>query len=239
MASPAYEQILSIQALDLSLRQHRHRIANHPIRERIAEIDGRLAEHDASAAEVEERRHALQREQKRMEDEVATIEAKRADIDGKLYGGEVTASKELLALQDEAAQLLDRQRAIEDQQLELMETAEEIDGELGALAEQRSGAAGEREAADAELRTDVAHIEAEIVRVETERADAAGPANQELLARYESLREEFDGVAVARLVNGGCDGCHIQLSAVAVDQAMKMPEDAVVSCEECGRLLVR
>ena len=60
-----------------------------------------------------------------------------------------------------------------------------------------------------------------------------------MLASYEELREQFGGQPVARLVGANCDGCHIQLSAVAVDRIGKMPEDAVVTCEECGRLLVR
>jgi predicted nucleic acid-binding Zn-ribbon protein len=72
-----------------------------------------------------------------------------------------------------------------------------------------------------------------------QRADAAEPASADLLARYEQLSAQFDGVAVARLENGACDGCHIQLSAVAIDRLAKASDDAVVTCEECGRLLVQ
>lgn len=239
MASQSYEQILQIQALDLSIAQLRHRRENHPAKAKMAEIDAQLAEHDAAVAVIDEERRELTKQQKRLEDEVATVTAKRTDIDNKLYGGEVTASKELLALQDEAASLLARQTAMEDDDLVIMEQVEEVDSRLGVLAEARTAIEKERAEHELLFNTAVSEIEAEVTTIEAERATSSGTANAELLASYETLRGQFDGVAVARLVGSSCDGCHMQLSAVAVDQIGKMPEDAVVTCEECGRLLVR
>ncbi len=245
MASPAYELILEIQAIDLDVDRLRHRAATHPERENLARIDEELAELDGQAAEVEERRHQVERDRKRLEDEVATIQARRGEIDGKLYGGEVTASKELLALQDEAGSLLDKQTALEDEELELMEQLEELGGDLSNRAEQRSEIEARRASAQSDLDAALADVEAEVADLERRRGEAVSPDPgtvqgwDELLPRYESLRSQYDGVPVARLVDSHCDGCHIQLSAVAVDQLGKLPEDAVVTCEECGRLLVR
>lgn len=245
MASPAYELILEVQALDLSVDQLRHQAATHPDRERVAEIDARLAAHDAEVAEVESARHELERQRKRLEDDVATIQARRTEIDGKLYGGEVTASKELLALQDEAASLLGKQNALEDDELELMEQLELRSGDLATRAEGRSELEAERATAQASLDAALATIEAEIAAADQQRSAKAAPEPgsvqgwPELVSRYDELRAQYDGIPVARLVGSRCDGCHIQLSAVAVDQLSKMPDDAVVTCEECGRLLVR
>ncbi len=239
LASQSYEQILNIQSLDLAVRQLRHRIDAHPARQRMAELDEDLAGHDASAAEVEQAKRELEKRQKRIEDEVALVADKRRDIDGKLYGGEITASKELLALQAEADSLLKRQTEMEDDDLVIMEELEDLDGKLAVMAEARASIEQERTASDQELQAAVAEIEVEIATVSADRESSAGSANAELLERYEALREQFGGVAVARLVGSSCDGCHMQLSAVAVDQIGKMPEDAVVTCEECGRLLVR
>ncbi|MDH3682439.1 MAG: C4-type zinc ribbon domain-containing protein [Acidimicrobiia bacterium] len=239
MASPAYEQILEVQALDLNLTQLRHRLVTHPLRQQVAAAQKAVHDVQEVSGEIEDRRHQLDRNLKKLSDEVETIEAKRTQVDGKLYDGSVTGTKELLALQDEAAGLLDRQRGLEDQELEIMEQLELIDAELAsARAELETAEAASRNVDD-ELRAAAAEIEAEIEAVEQERARTAAPAVPELLARYEALSGQFDGVAVARLVDGRCDGCHMQLSAVAVDQLGKAPEDAVVTCEECGRLLVR
>ena len=239
MASPAYEQILQVQAFDLNLSQLRHRHANHPIRQELASASADLAAADAVVAEVEERKHTLDREQKRYSDEVELIEAKRTEIDGKLYDGSVTASKDLLALQDEAAALLARQRGIEDQELEIMEQLESVGSELVAARAVVADAEAAVQTATDALAAATAELDAEIEVVVGQRADAAEPAPADLLARYEQLSSQFDGVVVARLENGACDGCHIQLSAVAIDRLSKAPDDAVVTCEECGRLLVQ
>jgi predicted nucleic acid-binding Zn-ribbon protein len=59
------------------------------------------------------------------------------------------------------------------------------------------------------------------------------------MARYEQLRPKFGGVAIARLVGGRCDGCHLALAQAALERIRSAPPDALVECEECGRLLVR
>lgn len=239
MASEAYEQILHIQSLDLTLTQLRHRIDHHPARSAIADVDASLAEHDAEVAQVAEKKNELERIQKRLEDEVALIDDRRKDIDGKLYGGEVTASKELLALQDEAASLLEKQTGLEDENLEIMEQVEAVEETMAGLATARSTLEAARSEHDATLNAAVGEIEREMASVSAQRDQAADSANPEILERYESLKGQFAGQPVARLVGSNCDGCHMQLSAVAVDQIGKMPDDAVVICEECGCLLVR
>ncbi len=239
MASPAYEKILDVQALDLSLTQLRHRHANHPTRQTLSELNSEREQMMVVGAGINERHHDLERQRKRFEDEAALIKDRHEGINNKLYGGEVTASKELLALQDEAASLKEQQTGLEDQELELME-------ELDAVSSERSDHNGKLQSLDdrigsseQDLAGQLSELESEIVEVEANRLAAAGEADPSLLEQYEKLRPQYDGVTVARLTNGSCDGCHIQLSAVALDQLMKSAEDAVVTCEECGRMLVR
>ena len=75
--------------------------------------------------------------------------------------------------------------------------------------------------------------------MEAARAEAASAVPVELMTTYEGLRVDFGGVAVARLSGATCDGCHMTMSAVAIDRIKKLPDDAVVTCDECGRLLIR
>ncbi len=239
MASAAYQQILQVQDLDLAITQLRHRVAHHPLRADLAGAEAEVAAAAAQIDEIEGRRAVLDRDLNRLGDETATLEAKRTASDAKLYDGSVTATKELLAIQEEVANLAERQRAVEDDQIVLMEEIEVLDGELAAVRTEHDRVSEMAETVRATLTETVAEIEAEIAETEGARARAAAPAVPELLARYEELAGQYDGVAVARFHDGRCDGCHMQLSAVAVDQLAKAPDDAVVTCEECGRLLVR
>ena len=215
MASPAYEQILAIQAFDLHVRQLEHRHRSHPIRDQLTALDADIAELDEQLADIAERHHDVERQRKRLEDEAAIMADRRTGIDRKLYGGEVTASKELLALQDEAAMLLSKQTELEDQELELMEALEGVEGERAAASERRREFDERRATIQAELDAELAEVEAEARTMSDHRIEAATAADPALVASYESRKDQFDGVAVARLVNGACDGCHIRLSAVA------------------------
>ncbi|MGH1503587.1 MAG: zinc ribbon domain-containing protein [Acidimicrobiales bacterium] len=239
MTDPAQAQLLVVQGFDTTLLQLAHKHANHPLRAELAAVQAELAPMLAEAVEIEARRHEVERARKRLDDEVAGVEARRGEIDAKLYDGSVTATKDLLALQDEAAQLLERQRSMEDDELELMEQIEEADGELAAAAERRRSTEERITALEAELAVALDGVAAEQATTEAERSDAAASVTPDVLTRYDRLREDLGGVAVARLVGSTCDGCHMSLSAVQLDEIKREPEDAVVHCEECGRILVR
>lgn len=235
----ALGDLLHLQGHDTRADQLRHRLAHLPEREAYAEHDRRLAEHDRAQGTLEARRAELQRDQKRIEDEVASVEAKAAEVDRTLYSGTVTSPRELQALQDELAALRRRQRQLEDRVLELMEQVEPLDAELAAGATTRRELEERgRALADALAEAERA-ITAELEAVLAEREAIAATVPADLLARYDTLRAQLQGIAVAPLTGGSCGGCHLQLSAVELDRIRRQPPDALVTCEECGRLLVR
>jgi len=178
------------------------------------------------------------REQKRIEDEVATVETHAADVNKKLYSGSVTAPKELQALQDDFDSLKRRQTVLEDQVIELMEQAEPLDEELAALGRRQAELEQAGTAATVALAEVEAEVRAELARVTAEREVAVGEVPAELVAEYDRLRPQFAGIAVARLVGTNCHGCHLSLSSMALDRIRKMPPDALVLCDECGRILI-
>lgn len=239
MTDPAQAQLLVLQEFDTSLLQLAHRHAHHPLRTDLEDARSALEPMLAEAAEIEARRHDLERARKRLDDEVSGVESRRAEIDGKLYDGSVTATKDLLALQEEAKHLLERQTSMEDDELELMEQIETADGELAAAAERRRSTEERITALEAELAVALEAVEAEQTSVADERAGAAAAVPPELLARYDRLRADLGGVAVARLVGSTCDGCHMTLSAVGLDEIKRLADDAIAQCEDCGRILVR
>jgi predicted nucleic acid-binding Zn-ribbon protein len=227
--SDSLHRLLDLQDRDLHADQLRHRRATLP--ERAALADGRraLAELDAARPAVVERLGALERSQRRLEDEVASLVDKQAVEGTKLYSGTVTSPRELQAMQDEIATLARRQGMLEDELLEIMEQTEPVQAELAELDRQRGGIAFEIERVSAAL------AEA----VEGERQAIAAELPDELLATYEKLRARLGGVAVARLEGSQCLGCHLSLPATEVDTIRHAAPDAVVTHEECGRILVR
>lgn len=232
------ERLLLVQQHDTEADQLRHRLNALPERDR---LDAKMAEItaiEATVAELTERRDAIRRDLKRLEDEVATVEARRAETDAKLYGGAVNAARELQALQDELASLKRRQTSLEDDELELMEAAEPLDAQLQRLAAEQAAADQEATALTAALAEAETSVSAHLERALSARVVSIEGIDDDLVAEYERLRRELGGVAVARLAGTSCGGCHLSLSAVEVDRIRKTPAGAMVHCEECGRILV-
>lgn len=238
MAEPALEALLDVQALDLSLDQLRHR------RDTLASRrDQRSAERAAVDIEhqlvpVRETAAALGRSGKRLEDEVATVEAKAADVDRRLYSGQVSAPRELQAMQDDVESLRRRVRQLEDALLEVMEEAEPVGQQEGRLVEQRLALEAEAARHAAAATVSEAEIDDEIASVEGRRSGLVAVVPPELLGEYERLRVRLGGEGVARLDGNRCTGCHLTLPAKEVEAVRRAPAGSVPHHEECGRILV-
>ena len=236
---PSLDQLLVLQEHDTTLEQLEHRRATLPERDQAAALTSELASVDARLAEVGGRRDEVARTQKRLEDEVATVETKAGEVNAKLYGGSVTSPRELQALQDDEHALKRHQTTLEDKVLEQMELAVPLDVELGELASRRAALADQITTTEAQITVAEAEIDVRLDEVRAEREALAATLEAGLVEQYEQLRHDLGGIAVAPLVGSNCGGCHLTLSAVELDRVRHQPEGTLVFCGECGRLLVR
>ena len=222
MSDDHFQRLLAVQDHDSRIDQLRHRLDTLPERAALAARQSeckRLAEQRET---MQVKQLELQRNLKRNEDELAALEDRTKREHNRLYSGEVTGTRELLTLQEEVDGLRSRCSAMESDALELMEAIEGIESDVVTLGTSL-------DTADAEV------ISAQQQLTEAEAADVPEAA----MASYESLRARMGGVAVARLRNGTCEGCHLALSAMELDRIRHAPADELCHCEECGRILVR
>ncbi len=233
------DALFAVQDEDVARGQLEHRQSHLPERTALNEAE---AIRQATVTEVE--RIGLERldhahRQKRYEGEVVAVEARLADLDGKLYGGAITSPKEATSLQGEMVHLRKRQDDLEGQVLEIMELIEPLDAELLALA-----AAGEsQDAIVVAARTLLDETEAAIaddLAASAERRSAAvAEVPDEVLARYEKGRPSFGSSAVVRFSGSDCSGCPYSMPAVEADRVKSMEAGTLTDCSECGRLVVR
>lgn len=233
----ALQDLLVVQQLDTAADQVRHRRSHHPARADLAAATADLAalQRDLDAAEAV--RAGIADRQAALEREVAGLQAKRGQVARKLATG--TVPKELQALSDEADSLARHQSALEDQVLACMEEAEPVEERLAALAERRTAVDDRAAAARVTLAEVEAACDAELADLAARRVVALTTVAPALLTRYESMRPKLGGVAVASLVQGRCTGCNLQVPASELEDLRAQPADALVVCEQCGRLLVR
>lgn len=231
--------LLDVQAHDLAADQLRHRRATLPERLALAEQEAAIARLDIEVDELRARLADLDRSQRRIEDEVATLAAKGEAENKRLYSGTVTSPRELQAMQEEIDGLARRQRDLEDNVLEIMEAGEPVREEVDRLESVREERAAEAARLGEVIAAGEAEIDAELAVVLGERDGIAADVPDDLLTMYERLRDRLGGVGVARLDGIQCTGCHLSLPATEVDAIRHATPGNVVFHEECGRILVR
>ena len=242
------ERLLELQALDTRIAQLEHREAQLPEREELRLLEREAPGVDTRVATAEQHHGDLERLRRRYDDDLGSVLAKRDREPELLYSGRVTAVRELQSLEEEVAALGRRQRVVEDKLLEVMEQLESADATLGELRAARGELTAGIDATRERLAAASAEITAECDAVRSDRAAAAQEVAADLLDRYERLRTQIGGVAVARLEGTSCLGCYLTLPLMEVDRLRRLPDvgeapsggvdKGSATCLSCGRILV-
>jgi len=238
MASEELQTLLDLQALDTSIDQSRHRRATLPERSALEDLERRRQQVRAALDAAVAARDEVAGRQEVLETELATAERRSGEVSRRLYSGEVSASRELQAMSEELDSLKARVSAIEDQILEVLEEREPLDGLAGDHESQLAALDTERDTATAALAEAEGALDADIAGLEAQRQEAAARVAPSLLPQYERLRARLGGVAVSRLVGDRCDGCHLTLPATELDRIRHLRPGELVTCDQCGRILV-
>ena len=235
----AYDDLLTLQTHDSAVDRLRHRRATLPER---AELEAKRAAHgelEAQRLEVAARRDAELREERRLEDEVRSLEAKAKAVDQKMYSGTVSSPKELQAMQADVEQLQRQAREREDEELEVLVRREALDEEVTGIEAAQAALVAEMQALLAAVGAQEREIDADLATEEAARAALSPGIPESALRLYEQIRVANKGVGAARLVGMNCQACHLALPATEVDRIRHLPADELVRCEHCGAILVR
>ncbi|HEX2849156.1 MAG TPA: C4-type zinc ribbon domain-containing protein [Acidimicrobiales bacterium] len=234
-----FETLLAVQARDTTIDQLHHRRDTLPERAELTATQSAIASIDLERAELQARLDEIGGRETDAERSIRDSEARIAAIDKRMYSGEVSASRDLQAMATEIDSLKARISALEDVALAALDEREPFDEALAALDARR----GDLVAKAADLAAAIADAEValdtEIASETQARATIAGDVPTELLATYERLRARLGGIGAARLEGGRCTGCHLSLPATEVDRIKHEPPDALLFCDQCGRILVR
>jgi len=235
-ASPADQRrLLDIADLDARIRQAEGTRKNPPQAARVNELLARRQELSQELATRLGARDDLRAELARVESDVAVVDARRARDTERLAA--TSNVKEAQGYESELASLARRKSDLEDAELEVMERLEQAEA---AVAEQEALIA-ETNKQGAELSAEgkrvVAEASAALESATRDRAAIADTIPADLLALYDRLATRNAGAALLR--RGTCEGCHMVLAGTDLQAVRQAAEDAVVTCPECGCILVR
>lgn len=217
----------------------RQQVANPPEAGELERLAAERLQVDGRVGDLQVQVDDLSRAQRKADDDVEQVKARRVRDQQRLDSGSITNPKDLASLQHELVSLDRRIGELEDAELEVMEQLEAAqDGLAGARARLTEIDGGAEELTGARDRR-VAALREEGAGVARQRAQAVDGMPADLLGLYEKLRAQKGGVGVALLRARRCGGCSLDLNSGDLATISKQPPDEVVRCEECGRILVR
>lgn len=225
-------KLFRLQQLDTQLDQARKRLAE--IAAELAE-DAVLQEAQATRSAAQHANHSADNDLRAAGEEAKAVRTKLKENQDQLYGGRVSNPKELQDLQNEAEALTRQLAALEDLELEKLAASEAAGASLQAAEGTLEGVIALRGAEAQTLGAEQAELEAEVTRLEGDRAPALNGIEAEPLELYTQLRASKAGLAVAKLSGDSCSACGMELSA-ALQQAARDPGQ-LARCGACKRIL--
>ncbi|WP_020014228.1 zinc ribbon domain-containing protein [Promicromonospora sukumoe] len=231
-------RLLEVQALDTRAQQLEHQRKSLPALTQLTELDGRIADLRASLVESRTRVADLKRELTKAEGDVEQVRNRAARDQQRLDTGSVSA-KDAVALTDELRSLAARQAALEEVELDVMERLDAHEDALAKVEAANDELVAEKTKVEGERDKGWADLDAQAAALAASRVTAVDGLDAGLVALYEKLRAQLGGTGAAVLNGNRCDGCRMDLPPVDLDKIRSAAPDAVVRCEECGRILVR
>lgn len=239
-ASPeAQLRLLELADIDAELTRIEHRRRGLPEHAELERLEARDAELRDSIAALTAQNSDLKREQAKAEADVEQVRA-RIDRDrNRLDSGMVNSPRELENLQSEVQSLHRRQSDLEEVVLDVMERLETAQSTLTQATAEREQLVTELASVGGARDTALGELGERSVKSSDRRVEVTAATPAELLGLYDKLRAQHGGVGAAALRLRRCQGCNLTLNTVDLNAIRAAPEDEVLRCEECRRILVR
>lgn len=230
----SFADLLDLQDVDLDIDRLLHNRSTLPILD-----DYRAAHETASAVKqhldgLEDEMATASRDLDKAEGELEILEEKLEREERRLFAGGMSA-RETENMRNEVISLRSKQSEMEDLVLGLIEAREELEQRVKAARSDFEAKAEEESKFEAEVAQEWRKIDGELARREGRKSEIVPLIPPDMLAMYDRLRESKQGVAIGRLVDGICGGCHLALSAA---EQLEVAADDPPRCLHCRRILV-
>ncbi len=224
-------QLLRIQELDQRLSRLRKELEQVPARQE--QIRQRLRDREAAWQKAEANWKATQVEIRNLDNEAESARGTVQRLRQQQF--EVKTNEAYRALLHEIELWTQKIRQIEDAELEAMERAERLRGQVEAFRKDVEAERKRVEAECAELERRAEAVRSEVEALEAEIRSLEGAVDSKWVERYRRIRAHVGDLALAAVEGGACGGCHMRLPPQSVHDARR--GDQITTCAFCGRVL--
>ena len=230
MASPDLRRLWKLHQIDVAIQEIRNRAAHLDVGKHLAvelnALNDQLANSESKRLRTEQQ--DLELTQKSVSDKIAKFES-------ELYGGKIVNPREVEAYEKELGILRKQRVELDDRILAIMEAlpshqaaADKLDA---AIAEKKKQLLDLQRKAMATK----TQLEADFKTKTAQRPEVAKDQNPAILAKYEQIRKNHNGIGMAEVVHKKqCGACGTMLPVRTLQACL---DDKTVTCETCHRIL--
>lgn len=223
--------LTELQALDSQIYQLRKEKENLPLE--IIRLQNNFNDKQKSLGQYEDKLRTLQLKRKEKEVELETKEASIKKYQAQLF--QVKTNKEYSALLQEIENLKADNSVLEEEILKILDDTDVIRIEVAqkkeALAQEEKRVNQEKERINGQVKV----IAQKLEELNSQRVKITPKLEGKILAHYERVLKNKDGLALVSVESNSCQGCHINLPPQVINE-VKMRE-RIVTCESCARIL--
>jgi predicted nucleic acid-binding Zn-ribbon protein len=207
-------------------------LRNSPV---LAQLQIELRASSTKYIEANNKADGLKLELKRVETDLATVEQRIKRDNNTLHS--TGSARDAMAIQNELKSLAKRKGDLEEVSLELMEQLAVAQSELEVHVLERSRIEANLKAETEALQATAAKLISGMSLRTADRKQLADRIPVELLEIHQAKSRR--GVPVGRLTHRECGACNMTITAAALQELLNAPADELISCPECGAILVR
>jgi uncharacterized protein len=230
---PAIPHLIDLQRVDQQITGLRAELESFP--KRIRETDSKLSGARAEVAAAKQAQTQVVAERKKFEFEVQQWKDRARKY--RDQSGSVKTNEAFKALQHEIANAEAEISRAEDQQLNVMMAAEEVERRVkmadARLKEAEQAAASERKQIEAQGVEKKKQLESALA----EREKIIAPVPEELRDLYARIAKRRNGTALAQVRDDQCRGCGMRVLPHIVQELRTETNEEVFRCESCGLIL--
>jgi uncharacterized protein len=231
-------KLLELQGLDSSLAKLRHERQTDPSIAEVKTLESKLAALNKSLLAAKTAVSDQQREVAKVQGFIDEANARIVRNQQKIDKGDLN-HKDTLAVSEEMTSLVNRIAELEDDQLEVMERHEACVTAEAQVAQAHQDIADALTKAIETRDQTLENITNQGRAVIGQRDQLAREIDPTLVSQYDKLRTRLNGVGAARYWGGRCEGCGLELPPGEQEKIAKAEPDRIVTCDDCGRILIR
>ena len=223
--------LIDLQDCDTQLKIVQNKKKEGPVK-----IERLQYEFDNSKSQLEAELNLLEsfnRERRDTEQEVEELESQIGKSNIKLNN--IKSNKEYKAALKELADQEKQKTVLEDKLIEIMEKIETLENKYAA-SKAKSKELNEKFEKDRDgILKELKGLDQVLDRLKIERARFSEAIDESLLRRYDSLRQNKEGLAISPVINGICQTCHMGIPPQKYNELIR--GDALMSCPNCHRII--